>query len=81
MADGAGSIRGEGAYAPGPSKDEGFRDFDHAMSGCPIHSKDESPSSNRPSSNRPSSVRWDLIFLGLAAGMLTLTLAVALQLP
>ncbi|WP_263831498.1 hypothetical protein [Salinibacter sp.] len=51
------------------------------MSGCPIHSNDESPSSNRPVSNRPSSVRWDLIFLGLAAGMLTLVLAVALQLP
>ncbi|MCS3704699.1 hypothetical protein [Salinibacter ruber] len=46
------------------------------MSGCPIHSNDESPSANRP-----ASVRWDLIFLGLAAGMLTLVLAVALQLP
>ena len=51
------------------------------MSGCPIHSNDESPSANRPSSNRPASVRWDLIFLGLAAGMLMLVLAVALQLP
>lgn len=81
MDDGAGSIRGEGAYAPDLPKDKGSWDFDRAMSGCPIHSNDESPSANRPSSNRPASVRWDLIFLGLAAGMLTLVLAVALQLP
>ena len=47
------------------------------MSGCPIHSSDESPSST----DRSASVRWDFIFLGLAVGMLTLILAVALQLP
>jgi hypothetical protein len=47
------------------------------MSGCPVHSDDDADRSPRPSFSLP----WDWIFLGLAIGMLTLVVSVALLFP
>jgi hypothetical protein len=46
------------------------------MSGCPVHSSDDAaPNRSGGASIR---IRWDLIFLTLAVGMLALVLAVGL---
>jgi hypothetical protein len=47
------------------------------MSGCPVHSDD---SADETRSSSPS-LQWDWIFLGLAIGMLTLVLFVAVLAP
>jgi len=49
----------------------------HAMSGCPVHSSNE----RGPSDESVGTVRWDLVFLTLAVGMLALILVVAWKLP
>jgi hypothetical protein len=49
------------------------------MSGCPVHSSDDAATDR--SGGGAIRARWDLIFLGMAVGMLALILAVALQLP
>jgi hypothetical protein len=48
------------------------------MSGCPVHSSDDAAADR--SSDAPITVRWDLIFLTLAVGMLALVLVIGLQL-
>ena len=48
------------------------------MSGCPVHSNDDAAPQSDDASN---SIRWDVIFLTLAVGMLALVLAVSLQVP
>jgi len=48
------------------------------MSGCPVHSSDD-PAADR-SSDDSLTVRWDLVFLTLAVGMLAVVLVVGLQL-
>ncbi len=49
------------------------------MGGCPVHSSNDT-TSNQPH-NPFDSIRWDLVFLTLAVGMLALVLRVGLQLP
>jgi hypothetical protein len=49
------------------------------MGGCPIHSGDDTAADR--SGDAASTVRWDLVFLALAVGMLALVLGVGLQLP
>ena len=49
------------------------------MSGCPVHSSDDAAAG--PSSEDTGRIRWDLIFLTMAMGMLALVIGVALQLP
>jgi len=48
------------------------------MSGCPVHFSDDA-AADRPG-REAARIRWDLIFLMLAVGMLALVLVVALQL-
>jgi hypothetical protein len=48
------------------------------MSGCPVHSSDDAAADR--SSDTAITIRWDLVFLTLAVGMLAVVLVVALQL-
>jgi hypothetical protein len=47
------------------------------MSGCPVHSSDDAAADRSSGASTP--IRWDLIFLTLAVGMLALVLVVGLQ--
>lgn len=49
------------------------------MSGCPVHSDDDMNRSQR--SSLSPFLQWDWVFLGLAVGMLTLVLFVAVLAP
>jgi len=49
------------------------------MSSCPVHSSDDAAADR--SGAATVTLRWDLIFLTLAVGMLVVVLVVALQLP
>jgi hypothetical protein len=48
------------------------------MSGCPVHSSDAAAADR--SDGAAITIRWDLVFLTLAVGMLAVVLVVALQL-
>jgi hypothetical protein len=49
------------------------------MSGCPVHPSDDATADRSSGASTP--IRWDLIFLTLAMGMLALILVIGLQLP
>jgi len=49
------------------------------MCGCPVHSSDDAAADR--SGGAAITIRWDLIFLTLAVGMLALVLVIGLQLP
>jgi hypothetical protein len=48
------------------------------MSGCPVHSSDDAAADR--SGGASLTIRWDLVFLTLAMGMVALVLVVGLQL-
>jgi hypothetical protein len=47
------------------------------MSGCPVHSSDDAAPDR--SGGEAVRIRWDLVFLTLAVGMLALVLVVSFQ--
>ena len=46
------------------------------MSGCPVHSSDDAAADR--SGSAAITIRWDLVFLALAVGMLALVLVMGL---